>query len=237
MWDLVVARPSPGCHAARNAIIHIQKAAVIREIDPAMAFFRVLTAEEEASRAVIHALHRLQYPHASRLKWKWHVHKFALVPFVQAIQDFAKALPGSAWRVWIDPEQGPQIAFRAPQLPQGQWVQPDPPLSGRLRVGSGPFDFRPIVVRMLSDDGIEGGFLPFVEERADLRSRLLYARDQGVPGLPELPEERVQQGRDNVFAMLVTYLLVDMHPVQALVEDALAGFVRLLERMPEVEFD
>jgi len=50
---------APGQYAARNAVRHIDQAYLLVDVDPPMAAFRAITAEEEAATAVFHAL-RLQ---------------------------------------------------------------------------------------------------------------------------------------------------------------------------------
>ena len=55
---LVCDTVAPGKHSARSALRHIDRAASIRVIDPAMCEFRLITAEEEAVTAVFHALRR-----------------------------------------------------------------------------------------------------------------------------------------------------------------------------------
>ncbi|MCB1605317.1 MAG: hypothetical protein KDI59_11755, partial [Xanthomonadales bacterium] len=53
-------------HCARNAINHLEKAWVIRDIDIEMAVFRGITAEEEAASAVFHCLKNHRYSNAHK---------------------------------------------------------------------------------------------------------------------------------------------------------------------------
>jgi hypothetical protein len=63
--DMLLTTAAPGQYAARNAVRHLDKAGEIAEIDPMMAAFRAITAEEEAATAVFHALRRQGYPASS----------------------------------------------------------------------------------------------------------------------------------------------------------------------------
>ena len=80
--ELIKERPSPGRHAAFNALRHISKAWDLRNLDREMAVFRSFCAEEEAATAIFHALRRLRYPGAERLKHRDHVQKAAVMPFL-----------------------------------------------------------------------------------------------------------------------------------------------------------
>lgn len=48
--ELILERPALGKHAARHATSHIQKAELIKPVDPEMALLRAITGEEEAAR-------------------------------------------------------------------------------------------------------------------------------------------------------------------------------------------
>lgn len=60
-------------YAAANAIHHLRRAWDIRSIDPAMAAFRAITAEEGAASALVLLLREKKYPHAARLSFRDHV--------------------------------------------------------------------------------------------------------------------------------------------------------------------
>jgi hypothetical protein len=67
-------------HSGRNAFAHLRMAWSIRRIDPAMAAFRAITAEEEAASALILSLKQKNYPNSSRLNHRDHIQKSALIP-------------------------------------------------------------------------------------------------------------------------------------------------------------
>lgn len=70
--DLIPNSHAPGMWAAFNAIKHTNRAWKLRAVDPAMAAFRAITAEEEAAIALFKSLRRLGYPGADKLKIRDH---------------------------------------------------------------------------------------------------------------------------------------------------------------------
>jgi hypothetical protein len=85
--ELVLKTPAPGKHCARNAIRHIECAWALAELDPEMAAFRAITAEEESATAVFHAIRRRKYIGSEKLNPHDHVQKNALFPFFSAIAE------------------------------------------------------------------------------------------------------------------------------------------------------
>jgi hypothetical protein len=92
--ELIKERPSPGRHAAFNALRHISKAWDLRNLDREMAVFRSFCAEEEAATAIFHALRRLRYPGAERLKHRDHVQKAAVMPFLWMVPTLSNPIRG-----------------------------------------------------------------------------------------------------------------------------------------------
>src|SRR5437762_14165480 len=75
----------PGRPAAKSAVRHIDKAYALADLDPDMAAFRAITAEEEAGTALFHSLKRHRYPGSAVLKPRDHLHKNAVAPFCTAV--------------------------------------------------------------------------------------------------------------------------------------------------------
>ena len=75
-------------HCFRSALYHLEKAESLREIDPAMAIFRAITAEEEAASGVMRCLMEMKYPGADVLNPHDHAHKHAVFPFMQILRLF-----------------------------------------------------------------------------------------------------------------------------------------------------
>jgi len=74
--------------SAANAVTHLRRAWEIRRIDEQMSAFRAITAEEEASTALLLLLRERGYPDACRLSFRDHVVKHAIFPFIVEIGQF-----------------------------------------------------------------------------------------------------------------------------------------------------
>ena len=67
---------------ARHAFHHLERAGQIVDIDPEMAMFRAITAEEEAATAVFFSLRQRRYANSEKIQLWSHPYKAALYPFV-----------------------------------------------------------------------------------------------------------------------------------------------------------
>ena len=82
-----------GDHVFRNMI----RASKLKGIDPEMAAFRALTAEEEAASALIHSLKWHRYKLSEQLKPRDHIQKAAVYPFFLAVEGLlARGVPREA---------------------------------------------------------------------------------------------------------------------------------------------
>ena len=235
-WRLILETPPPGRHAARSAVFHVAKARAIAEIDPLMALFRGITGEEEAARAIFHALQRHQYTGAERLKWKDHRHKAAVVPFLSAVGALVKKQGFAEPRLVLNEDAGKdrlvlQMLFT---LPSGQklLLTPDPPLGFALYVDDRSHDFAPELADIATGASLSS-IDRFVRNRANQRNHYLYASEKGVPGVTGDIAGQIEQNRGNVFSMLAVYLLIDNHAVhQPFVQQALAAFLKSMDLVP-----
>jgi hypothetical protein len=91
---------------ASSAVDHLRRAWRIREVDPEMAVFRCITAEEEAVAAIFLSLKRRGYAGAKHLHWHNHRHKAVVLPFRQAAAEpfrvDGEALPASVVYEQVD---------------------------------------------------------------------------------------------------------------------------------------
>lgn len=226
--------PAPGRFAARNAVRHLERAWRIRKVDPEMAVFRGITGEEEAARAIIHALQRRRYPGAEQLNWRKHTHKAAIVPFMEIISRLAARMPSVGWQFEIVKEDPEPVRLRIPVKIDGvdQFAYPDPPLN--LSIG-GPhrrYAFDRETNELLST--LEAKTLEdAIRKRANERNRLLYASEQGFTVVdPEPAERSIVHRRSAVMAMLGVYTLIDVYSEhQRFVTDTLSTFERLLQNL------
>jgi hypothetical protein len=85
---------SRGRHSLMSALDHLSRGWAIVQVDPAMAMFRGITAEEEAATAVFYTLKERGYDIATKLNPWDHTQKSALVPFIIVIGNFMQASLG-----------------------------------------------------------------------------------------------------------------------------------------------
>ena len=71
--------------SAMNSIHHLVMAKEISKIDPAMAAFRSVCAEEEAATALISSLKVQKYPGSEHLNFRSHADKHAVIIFVSTV--------------------------------------------------------------------------------------------------------------------------------------------------------
>ena len=235
--ELVLHTPAPGKHAARCAVRHIQKAWLLRDVDAEMAIFRALTGEEEAARAIFHALQRRRYPGAERLRWNKHEHKNAVIPFFQAIGASFADMQGLEAGLQIGREDG-ELAdrlriFTKAQLADGPYlVYPEPPLDYELSSDDRLHDFSEELAKLATEQGVTS-VRTFVRERANRRNELLYASEQGIPTVTSDVGAFVTGRRDDVFRMISAYLLIDPYPQhQRFVVQCLDVFLNMLALIP-----
>jgi hypothetical protein len=232
LWRMIERAPAPGRHPARNALFNIARATQIFSVDAEMAVFRCINAEEEAARAVFHALQRRKYPGSSRLKWRSHQHKAAAVPFIAVVGAMFRKQSFVSARIEVRQHHGEerlQTVFDT-VLPNGEHVslRPDPPFHLEVRIEGQVPDFAVELAELANEQNAKD-VQEFVEKRASMRNELLYATSRGFMTLVGDPSQLMSDIRANARSLLVLYLLVDEHPqLQPFVNQALTAFLSLL---------
>lgn len=174
--------------ASLNAVSHIRKSIEIADIDPMMAAFRAICAEEEAATALICSLKDQNYVGSSGLHFRHHAHKHAVIIFVSTVTLWfsnRKAQAGNTFgqhRVYFDDVKGRVGLHLALQLGNLDiQVQPTPPLH---LVTQGPRtladEFKDEMKVLLGLDKVSE-IRTLIDQRANLRNTLLYATPEGIP--------------------------------------------------------
>lgn len=235
MADLIPNTAAPGKHSARSAILHIQKAWRLRNNDPEMAAFRALTGEEEAVTAVFHTLVRRKYDGAAKLRWRNHIHKWAALPFYGAvaevflgIEDQIKQFSPKAEIDEVDGETRVRLRIDVP----GGTAYPVPPLNLHFKVNGKAHDYKPELNKIAHEASVKT-ILRHIENKANLRNRILYASSVGVPAIEGDMDKHLLKRRDNIFRNLMFFLLIDPYPErQPFVQDCLNAFLGMLDLLP-----
>lgn len=232
--ELIEKQPAPVRHSARMAVHHLKKAWRIKEIDPEMAYFRALTAEEEAATAVFRSMKRLKYKGAEQLKDRNHAHKNALVPFAYAVGKVLQLTVEHGF----DPklvikEEGPEagkLQVRLTVHVNGQKMHawPVPPLHYGIALNDKPHDFS-LQLNDLATEAKAQDALAYVKRMANRRNQVLYAHPTGIP-VASKDEDFLAKRRQNVFMLLTIYLLIDQYDEQQMfVQQAIDALLKLLK--------
>lgn len=236
--EMVLDTPAPGKHCARSAFRHLRKAALLANIDPEMAAFRAITAEEEAASAVFHAIRRRRYVGANKLNPRDHLQKNALHPFCAAVgrlfavADETMKLRPQALIVGGGAQRRLNVRFRTEGLGLGDlFASPHPPLNFAISADHGPLhDFKEHL-QQIAVESKSGSILEHLRTRANMRNELLYASSAGVPSV-QLSDFICHQ-QAHVKAFIVIYLLIDPYAEhQLFVSQAVLAFLKMLDRLP-----
>jgi hypothetical protein len=236
--EMILVTPAPGKHSARSAISHLKKAWKLQELDPEMAVFRIITGEEESVSAIFHSLHRLRYIGAEKLNPKNHVHKSALQPFLNAIEnnfnltklnnlkptlelDINELSPKFKTRISIMDNSGNEV-----------FAYPVPPLNFSIKQNGKVYNFEKEILQITNQQIIKK-VTDYIRSLANERNRLLYSSNRGIPEIRNLSDKLFFDKRDRIFRNLILYLLIDPYPIQTFVQQALDAFLEMLGLLPE----
>lgn len=227
-------------HCFRSAIDHLRRARLIQKIDPAMAVFRGLTAEEEAASGLMHALILRAYPNANLLKPRDHVQKHAVTPFLRSLLHHLSEIRLNGVRgVRLamskeSPEPKLVVAFLLDGPGEPQIATPSPPLNLAVREGDGAFpDLSRNMRELLEPTGYTNA-LKFLQAEANLRNRILYAAPDGYPQVEELqPEYLLERQRRVLMILKATLLVLPYEEAQPFAAEALKSFLRLVKQLNE----
>lgn len=229
-------------HCARSAVYHLGKGWKIRDADVEMALFRGLTAEEEATTAVMKSVKRLGYRDADLLVEGNHRHKAAMHLFMPAI---FRAMEATKFQEIVRPvvdfpdgdaAKLPRLTLRSPVPVNGRHIgiRPQPPLHFTFWDQSGHYDFSE-ELGSIETDITYRTLAECVRTKANRRNQLLYAWARGIPVVkPGTAEEHLHDNARFVFKVLLAFVLVDRFDTQQLAVqtflDTFLGIVAKVDR-------
>ena len=240
--EMLGATSKPGQFAARNAVRHIDKAAAIAEIDPEMAAFRAITAEEESATAVFHALKRHKYPGSAALRVRDHLQKNALSPFCLAVAELFGTVDQTLAlkpQLRIDDEgETPLliIQFHVGKIGLGdRLAMPQPPLNLAISKGDQLHDFSEQIQNLATSRKTQS-ILSHLRQRANLPNEILYASPHGLPNVTL--NRFLNEQRRAVKVNIELFLLIDPYSEhQLFVAQTLRAFLKMVDQLPsDLEF-
>lgn len=241
LLDSLPNRHSKNCF--RSALHHLEKAGSLSNIDPAMAIFRGITAEEEAASGLMYCLREGNYVDAKRLGPKNHVHKHALIPFLRIVglfygELFEKIL--KEYRLHVKEEDGQKrlmLAFPIILAGERRWAYPIPPLNFGVseNTSAAPPSYQAQISAYVEAKGAKD-ILSYLKNEANLRNKILYASPTGYPIVSEPKPEFLHEKMSHVLILLRTYLLIAPYAErQPYVQDALGAFLRMVGALVQHE--
>jgi len=234
-------------HSGLNALRCLRRAWCIAELDPEMALFRAITAEEEAATALITALQIRRYPGAKTLNPWNHAHKAGCSIFLRIVETvLAEAgFPSPTYRLQ---DEGPRprldvhIRSETLGLPPGYFATPEEPLSGFMQEGKlGDDDTRVMtfekqVQRRLVEAGARD-MLALLRAGANLRNELLYASDKGITVVKHPDAALIERRRPVSLLLTLTIAILQTPKHQAFAAQILAAYLRALGSLLIDPFD
>jgi len=217
----------------RSAVSHIEKAWKLKDIDPEMAVFRAITAEEEAATAIFIALRDLKYENAKKIKFRSHEYKQALSPFIRGIGNYLEmtskleGFPFKNYQIRIEGE-GKDRKLSV-SLPYGDgYFTSIPPLGFKLEKNDSIYHFEEELAEIASGKSYET-ILKYVKGFSALRNDLLYAQPDGVPNIKGKIDGHLKHRQDIVTIFMRIYALIYPYKERALfVQQALDAFLVMM---------
>ena len=223
----------------RSSLDHLERSYLVSDLDPAMAIFRAITAEEEAASGLMRCLIQLKYPLAECLQPQDHFQKHAVTPFLNALLlYFSNIKIPSIHKIKlafkeIDGIDRIVTAFQLSAEGDQVWATPCPPLNLRVRQGeelvspSFESDFKKII-QPQGFKNIEN----FIKSEANLRNRILYASKEGFPKIEDFQIGFIHERQKRVIKILMATLLISPYTEnQPFVSQALEAYLQLIGKL------
>lgn len=203
--DRLSGRPR---NCLRNAYRSIDKAYQLLGIDDEMAAFRSILAEEEAAAAIIAQTKRNNYPGSKELNFRNHLHKMSIYLFVSAVGDLINESPLKNTQLKLNKRTGRfdvclDAKYVFGDLVPDKIMLPDEPLNFNFFGENGVYKFEKQLMRVSRIDKINN-LEKFISDEANLRNKILYAGEEGIPGVSNVkPEINKRRWRVTVLSVLV----------------------------------
>tara|TARA_R110000868_G_scaffold48474_1_gene157373 strand:+ start:426 stop:1193 length:768 start_codon:yes stop_codon:yes gene_type:complete len=205
-------------HCGRNSFAHIRKAWTIRKVDPEMAVFRAITAEEEAATAIIHALKVKQYEDSKLLNQRNHNHKSGIWYYIMSVNNALAEtnIPTPEVRLQKKPPRIDlflELSDSPLSLEQKMHATLDNPLNFSMKIDSK--ERHKAFQEQFDTFAATQGHLSiqkFIEAEANMRNKLLYASEGGIPSAEF--KEVFLEGRLKRVTVLMSIALIIMQTSQ-----------------------
>lgn len=223
----------------RSAFRHIRLTWKLHHFDNEMSLFRAITGEEEAASGLMLAFIQQRYPGANKLKPRDHTHKAAVSPYLDAVNNLIASVPVPAPKLSLSMGSPPSLSISVDLQALGvsgepKFATPDNPFNFALRKDGeeSVYFFEKELAEIASFSGA-ADIRTAISERANLRNRLLYASDEGIPKV-EFPDETLLRYRDRIFRLcLLTIGILQTKQHQLFAAQNLEAFLTALGHIIE----
>lgn len=227
-------------HCALNATRCLRRSWLIAPLDPEMALFRAITAEEEAATALILALQQKRYPGASNLKHHSHPHKAGLTTFLRVIERFLAEVKFPVAQVTLKSDgQVPRIDVGI-SVPGGLVAMLDEPLNGITHeeedAGHIILNFSEQSQKYAAERGA-ADMLTAIRSEANIRNQLLYASDEGIAVAEDVDPALIARRRPVFILLALTVMILQTPMHQLFAVQVLRSYLLALKAIPEDAFD
>ncbi|HXI74753.1 MAG TPA: hypothetical protein VNG94_04155 [Pyrinomonadaceae bacterium] len=230
---------SRGRHSLRNAWDHLERGWAIRDIDPAMAWFRGITAEEEAATGLIYGICDRKYNNADLLNPWNHTHKHSINLFFELLSDFfAESIePVSKVGIKLGSVADPnRLKIYIPMIVNGEekYAIPDPPLNLNVTVGGKPISFKRQLDKLTKLANLKSAkqIEKYISDKANERNKLLYASAHGYRHVESVKEVFFFHQKQKVMKMAYAYLLIEPYKEkQPFVQQAIDALLKMLGKI------
>jgi hypothetical protein len=222
------------------AFIHLSLAHCLKDIDPAMALFRAITAEEEAATGLLRALQVQGYAAPGELLPKDHLQKAAVYPYLRAIAKHTSYLRMNGIkevRFGIPRDEDKpklQLALLLDGTYDGLVARPIPPLNLRVREGGEAVNYQKYFRELISPGGFED-IRKYLNAKKNQRNLLLYASPEGLLNPGPVSNSTLLDYKIRIMTILTTALLIWPYKEnQPFVQEAVRSFLELAGRLRKV---
>ncbi len=228
-----------------NAINHLEMAYKIKDIDPNMAYFRAITAEEEMASAIFLILKEHQYNNAKKLKHLNHSYKQGLDYFILSVIDFfvnqtldeQYPFKNKLSLLFNDKTKLIELYIYFKNKPVKAEVIP--PLNFSMKINEQPYRYENEFKKFASLENVQK-LKKAIDAKANTRNKLLYASSNGIIKIKEGAIEKIIDKQYTiVFKFIRIYGLIYPYKNEKseFVQDSLDAFLFMMRDIDMTDND
>jgi hypothetical protein len=223
-------------HCLFNAKHHLRMAEKIKEIDPEMAHFRCITAEEEMASAIFLLLREQNYENANKIQLNNHSYKQGLEYMLGAIQNFFNETSLESdfplkRKFTLHFNDETQLIELILSTKNNVKYKPQPPLHWSIDIDSKKYDFQD-ELHQLANIFSKKCIDKAVKDKANLRNEILYAKTDGIYQILDGLDAEIKNYWELFFKFTVIYGFIYPYKNQKslFIQQVLDSFIKLMKK-------